>query len=117
MVSGTFKRNAAFAGVGAAVLGVGVGLAVAASRRKKKRKTRIARPRKAPNRRRKTGQRYTPRTAGKKPDTSRRRIRYTKNGQPYVIKYRNINGKRRKMAMFISKRSAKASRKRSGGRY
>lgn len=61
--------------------------------------------------------RKTPRTAGKKPDTSRKRIRYTKNGQPYVIVYRNINGSRRKMAKFIKRSSAKKSHKRTGGRY
>lgn len=50
------------------------------------------------------------RTAGKRRDTSTRRIRMTKHGQPYVIL---ASGK----ARFISKKSAKASRKRKGGRY
>lgn len=50
------------------------------------------------------------RTAGKGRDTSTRRIRMTKNGQPYVIL---ASGK----ARFISKASARASRRRKGGRY
>lgn len=50
------------------------------------------------------------RTAGKRRDTSTKRIRMTKNGQPYVILK---SGK----ARFISKRSARLSRKRKGGRY
>jgi len=50
------------------------------------------------------------RTAGKGKDTSRRRIRQTKHGQPYIIL---ASGK----ARFISKASARASRKRKGGRY
>ena len=54
--------------------------------------------------------RRTPYTAGKRRDTSMKRIRYTKNGQPYVIM---ASGK----ARFIKKKSAKTSRKRTGGRY
>jgi len=50
------------------------------------------------------------RTAGKRKDTSRKRIRMTKNGQPYVIQ---ANGR----ARFISKASARNSRRRKGGRY
>jgi hypothetical protein len=51
-----------------------------------------------------------PRTAGKRKDTSHRRIRYTKNNQPYIIL---SNGR----ARFISKKSAKSSRTRKGGKY
>ena len=51
-----------------------------------------------------------PRTAGKRRDTSHRRIRYTKNNQPYIIL---ANGK----ARFISKRSVSSSKKRKGGKY
>ena len=54
--------------------------------------------------------RYTPHTAGKGKDTSHRRIRYTKKGQPYVIM---ADGK----ARFIKKTSAKRSHKLKGGRY
>ena len=50
------------------------------------------------------------RTAGKRKDRSTKRIRMTKNGQPYIILK---SGK----ARFISKRSARLSRKRKGGRY
>jgi hypothetical protein len=54
--------------------------------------------------------RRTPHTAGKRRDTSQRRIRYTKTHQPYIIL---ASGK----ARFISKKSAKSSYKRKGGRY
>jgi hypothetical protein len=54
--------------------------------------------------------RKTPHTAGKRRDTSRKRIRYTKKGQPYVI---TSHGK----ARFISKASASSSYKRKGGKY
>jgi Flp pilus assembly protein TadB len=50
------------------------------------------------------------RTAGKRKDTSHKRIRMTKNGQPYVIM---ASGK----ARFIKRSSAHNSRKRKGGRY
>lgn len=51
-----------------------------------------------------------PYTAGKRKDTSRRRIRFTKNNQPYVIM---ANGR----ARFIKKSSVRNARKRAGGRY
>lgn len=51
-----------------------------------------------------------PYTAGKRKDTSTRRIRYTKNNQPYVIL---ANGR----ARFIKRSSASRSRKLKGGRY
>jgi ribulose kinase len=51
-----------------------------------------------------------PHTAGKRRDTSHKRIRYTKNNQPYIIL---SNGR----ARFIKKSSAKSSKKRKGGRY
>jgi hypothetical protein len=51
-----------------------------------------------------------PYTAGKRKDTSHRRIRFTKRGQPYIIK---SDGR----ARFISLKSAKISRRRRGGRY
>lgn len=54
--------------------------------------------------------RRTPHTAGKRRDRSTKRIRYTKNGQPYVILR---SGK----ARFIKSSSAKRSRKLKGGRY
>ncbi len=51
-----------------------------------------------------------PYTARKRKDTSHKRIRYTKNNQPYIIL---ASGK----ARFIKKSSARQSRKRKGGRY
>lgn len=54
--------------------------------------------------------RRTPRTAGKRRDTSHKRIRYTSRGQPYII---GAHGK----AKFISRRSAHSSYKRKGGKY
>jgi len=93
---------------GAALVGIGLGsAAIVASRRKKKRTKRTSSRK---TYRKVKGRRYTPRTAGKGRDTSTRRIRHTSNGQPYVIM---ASGK----ARFISKKSAKSSRKRAGGRY
>lgn len=51
-----------------------------------------------------------PHTAGKRRDTSHRRIRYTKHNQPYIIK---ADGR----ARFISKKSVSRSRKLKGGKY
>jgi hypothetical protein len=51
-----------------------------------------------------------PYTAGKRRDTSKRRIRYTKNNQPYII---TSSGR----ARFIKRRSVSNSRKRKGGKY
>jgi len=65
--------------------------------------------RRCKHRRRGRKQRH-PHTAGKRKDTSRRRIRFTCHNQPYVI---GRNGK----ARFIKKSSVKRSRKLKGGRY
>lgn len=54
--------------------------------------------------------RRKPQTQGKRQDTSHRRIRYTKNNQPYIILK---NGR----ARFISKKSVSHSRRRKGGKY
>lgn len=97
--------------VGGAVIGgalVGTVAAVSSSRKKTNRKssrTKRSKARKSSKRKYKYA-----RTAGKRKDTSTRRIRMTKNGQPYVILK---SGK----ARFISKASARASRKKKGGRY
>jgi len=107
-------------GAGAAVVGLGAAVAIATVRKRRKKNSKRKQSNRSKNTKRRNNYkkgRKTPRTAGKGPDRSRRRIRYTKNGQPYVIQYRNINGKRRKMARFISKKSAKNSRKRRGGQY
>lgn len=100
-------------GVGGAILG---GSAVAAynyskNRRRKKSSHRGSRARTVRHRKRKHKRvRHHPHTAGKRKDTSRRRIRYTKKGQPYVI---GRNGK----ARFVKKSSARRSHKLKGGRY
>jgi len=101
-------------GTGALISGLAVGVVATKAlssppkrkRRKSKRTTR--RTRKKRNSRRRT--RKTPRTAGKRRDTSHKRIRYTKKGQPYVIM---ASGK----ARFIKKKGAKLSHRRKGGRY
>jgi len=115
------NRKALAIGAGALLVGGGI-TAFAISRKRKSAKKSAKRKSKSKSRT-KTSRSYSrykqrkPYTAGKRPDTSRRRIRFTKKGQPYVIVYRNINGTRRKMAKFITKKSAKMSRRRVGGRY
>jgi hypothetical protein len=110
-LSAAQKRGLAILGGTAAVSGIALGAAVVASRRKKKRSAAAKRSRKARNRSKaRKSYRRTPYTAGKRKDTSRRRIRYTKNGQPYVIL---ASGK----ARFIKKKTAKTARKRKGGKY
>jgi len=110
----------------AGVVAIGTGIVAVAKRRKKKatarRKRRVTRVRTARRRRKLTPLmrrrkkiiarpgRQTPYTARGGKDRSTRRIRMTKHGQPYIIL---ASGK----ARFISKRSARASRKRKGGRY
>lgn len=108
----TISPTAATIGASAALIVGGVAGAAIARRSNKKSRRRKARSNsnsRSRVSRRKRGRR-TPRTAGKRKDTSRRRIRYTKNGQPYVI---GSNGK----ARFIKKTSAKRSHSQKGGRY
>lgn len=95
------------AGVGA-IAGFAVGRAT--SKRRRKSAKSHSRSKVKSSRKRNRRGRYTPHTAGKRKDTSHRRIRYTKNGQPYIIL---ANGR----ARFISSRSAKSSHKRKGGKY
>jgi len=77
-------------------------------RTRPKRKKPLKRKRKPAKRiRRKQKQPYT---AGKRRDTSTRRIRYTKNNQPYVILK---SGK----ARFIKRSSVRRMRKLKGGKY
>jgi 3-hydroxyacyl-CoA dehydrogenase len=102
------------AGVGGAAIGAGLAVGATALARKKRRKKA---KRKTPQRNRtrvkkkhRVRHRKTPRTAGKRKDTSHKRIRHTKNGQPYIIL---ANGR----ARFIKKKSSRTSRKRKGGRY
>ena len=104
---------------GSAVAGVGVGLGISAlvrarkknKKRSKKKKTSHKNSRKRIHRNKKANRkRYTPHTAGKGKDTSHKRIRYTKKGQPYIIK---ADGR----ARFIKQTSATRSHKQKGGRY
>ena len=97
--------------IGGAIAGSALTGAIISGTSKAKRKTRkTSKKRSSKTRRRAKGKRFTPHTAGKRKDTSRRRIRQTKTGQPYIIL---ASGK----ARFISKASARASRRRKGGRY
>jgi len=73
---------------------------------KKKKKTTSKTKKKS----KKKSKQRQPHTAGKGKDTSTRRIRFTKNNQPYVIL---ASGK----ARFIKKSSVKRMRKRKGGKY
>ncbi len=119
----------AVATVGTAALAGGVALGVTAYKKSKRKKT--TKKRKSTKTKRKTSKKRKlkfgskayrkkylskrrkqkkPYTAGKRKDTSTKRIRYTKNNQPYIILR---SGK----ARFIKKSSVRMSRKRKGGRY
>lgn len=113
------------AAIGVGVLGAGaLGIGALVVKKRKKAATKVSRVRKkkvrirkkltALQKRRKKiiarPGRQTPYTARGGKDTSTRRIRHTKHGQPYIILK---SGK----ARFISKASAKRSRKIKGGRY
>jgi len=100
---------AAGALVGGAVVGLVASNKKARRRSSRKTSSRRKKSRKSGRGRKRKG-RYTPHTAGKGKDRSTKRIRYTKNGQPYVI---TRSGK----ARFIKKRGARLSHKRKGGRY
>ena len=117
------RVNPLTAKAGLAVAVAGGALATAAVVRAKRKKTSTKKKttkkrkstskkttkRKPSKKRKKISPKYA-RTAGKGKDTSTRRIRMTKNGQPYVILK---SGK----ARFIKKSSARRSRKLKGGRY
>ncbi len=116
-IQGVVTANPLTSLAGAVVAGTAVGVGTSAivgavkRRKTKRRKSKSSRKRSRTTKRRKgMRKRRTPRTAGKRKDRSTKRIRYTKNGQPYVILR---NGR----ARFISKKGAKQSRKRKGGRY
>lgn len=102
-------KSAAIATTGAVLASGAVALAVR-KKKSKKRTKKSSRKTRTRRKSKKTRRRHTPRTAGKGKDRSTKRIRYTKNGQPYVI---TRSGK----AKFIKKTSAKRSRKLKGGRY
>jgi len=114
-VAGVVQKNPTLSILGAGGIGVGTGLLVGASIRKKTKKrskrTSSSRSKKRKSSRRKSRRKVKyARTAGKRKDTSHKRIRMTKTGQPYIIL---PSGK----ARFISKSSARRSRKLKGGRY
>jgi len=102
-------------GAGGVALGAAIGAAasskvsnsVSSANSVRKSRKRTYTPSK---KRRRRSNRYTPRTAGKRRDTSHRRLRYTKNGQPYIILG---SGK----AKFVKKSGARSAHKRPGGRY
>lgn len=109
--------NPVATGIGGAVVGSLVTGAVARRLSSRKKTVKRVAPKKRNSKRTKRKRRPTKRksykyarTAKKRKDTSTRRIRMTKNGQPYVIL---ASGK----ARFIKKSSARLSRKRKGGRY
>lgn len=107
---GLLSNPVATAVGGALAGGAVVGTAVAINRKRKKKSRKKSYKSRSTRRKSKRRTRRTPRTAGKGKDRSTKRIRHTKNGQPYVIM---ASGK----ARFISKRSARTSRRRKGGRY
>ena len=105
-------------GTGSALVGATVATVVTRRSTKKrgsrksttKRKTKRRKKTKSKRRKsRRKSYKYA-RTAGKRKDRSTKRIRMTKNGQPYIILK---SGK----ARFIKKSSARRSRKLKGGRY
>lgn len=105
------SKNAIIAiGAGSALALLGGAVAVGKIRKNSRTKKRKTNNNKASRKRNNTRKRRTPHTAGKRKDRSHKRIRYTKNGQPYIILK---SGK----ARFISIKSAKAGHKRKGGRY
>jgi hypothetical protein len=85
-------------------------ISMAYRRKSKKRKSKSRVMHRKKHYHHKAKKQKKPYTAGKRKDTSHRRIRYTKNNQPYVIM---ANGR----ARFISKKSVRISRKRKGGMY
>lgn len=99
-------------GIGAVSTAVGVKVYQSLKSRnsKKKRKSTTRKKRYSHKRKHKRRFRRTPHTAGKGKDRSTKRIRYTKNGQPYIILR---SGK----ARFLKKSSARRSHKQKGGRY
>ncbi len=112
----TAVGNPLTAAIGGAVIGGSlIGATVSAvsaikNKRRKSTKKKSRKYKKSYSRKKKRKSYKYARTAGKGKDTSRKRIRMTKNGQPYVIM---SNGR----ARFIKKSSARTSRRRKGGRY
>lgn len=104
---------------GAAATGLGITAIQIIKKRKKsstsktktkKRKTTKRKTKKKKSSSKKRKKQKKPYTAGKRRDTSTRRIRFTKNNQPYVLLK---SGK----ARFIKKSSVARMRKSKGGKY
>ena len=104
------SKNVIIAGSTAAALAGIVGISAAIKHSRKKTKKRKSNSKTSRSRNHRYNKQKKPYTAGKRKDTSHRRIRYTKNNQPYIILK---SGK----ARFIKKSSVRNSRKRKGGRY
>jgi ribulose kinase len=126
-VSSFVRENPVAVGLGTAgIVGVGAGIVAIAStssKRKSKKKSsrKSKKSKKSKSRKLKFGSKaYRKKYLGHKKRkksyskvtkrTSHKRIRYTKNNQPYIIL---PSGK----ARFIKKTSARQSKKRKGGRY
>lgn len=107
------SKPMAASGIAIGATGAAVLATTAIVKRKKRKSKSYSKARKSKSRSKKRSKsrkaRYA-RTAGKRKDRSHKRIRMTKSGQPYIILK---SGK----ARFISKKSARLSRKRKGGRY
>jgi hypothetical protein len=98
------------AALGGVALGATVGYLVGKNKRSKKKRSNKTKSRKKKvHNKRRTGKQRKPYTAGKRRDTSYRRIRYTKNNRPYIIT--------RKGARFLSEKQVHNMRKRKGGKY
>lgn len=117
-VAGIVQDNPIVSAVvaGGAGVAAGAGVVAGVSAIRKRRKKKYVKKRKSRKRTRRTRRgrsqrrRRSPYTAGKGKDRSTKRIRYTKNGQPYVLLR---SGKSR----FIKKSSASRSHRQKGGRY
>jgi len=93
--------------LGSAITGAIVGVS---AKKKKSSKKKSKKHKKKYSKRSKKRGKYYPYTARKRKDRSRKRIRFTKNGQPYVL---TSSGK----ARFIKRSSARRSKKLKGGYY
>jgi uncharacterized membrane protein YhiD involved in acid resistance len=113
-ISAFVSENPIGVAVGTGLIGAGIGAsagAIIGRSIKKKTKSNKRKSRKTTKRKRNSHRKQKkPYTAGKRKDRSHKRIRYTKNNQPYIIL---ASGK----ARFIKKSSAKRSKKLKGGRY
>ena len=116
VITGAIQKNPTLSILGAGGVGVGTGLLVGSivgkKAKKRSKRTSASKSKRRKSKRKSSKRRKVKyaRTAGKRKDTSHRRIRMTKTGQPYIIL---ASGK----ARFISKSSARKSRKLKGGRY